>query len=59
MSPADRHRNKDAVSGESKMVQRTCRILFQRKEYLLSEQSLHRGQVSAIVIGLQAVLFLT
>lgn len=32
---------------------------FRGWEYLLGEQSLHRGQVSAIVISLQAVLFLT
>lgn len=47
------------VSGENKRVQMKPRILLGRMEYLLGEQGLHRGQVSAIVISLQTVFLLT
>lgn len=59
VSCKQKQRKEDAVNRRSNMAQRKGGALFQRMEYLLGEQSLHRGQVSAIVISLQAVLFLT
>lgn len=59
MSPAERHRKSDVVNGEGNMVQRKRRMLSERRKYLLGEQSLHRGKVSAVVISLQAIFFLT
>lgn len=60
MSPAEGRRRDDTVNGRSNAAQREGRgALFERMQYLLGEESLDRGQVSAVVVGLQAVLFLT
>ena len=52
------HTQKDGVNTKRNTVQRN-QIFFGEMQYLLGEQSLHRGQVSAVVISLQAVLFLS
>lgn len=59
MSPADGHREEDTVREAVTRHRGKVGRPAPGWEYLLGEQSLHRGQVSAIVISLQAVLFLT
>lgn len=55
----NKKRKEKVFKGQRSVVQRKGSSVFHRMQYLLGEQSLHRGQVSAIVISLQAVLFLT